>query len=112
MTACTNADRRELLEQEAEQIADEVGLYDLTFPESIALTALLRPARARVSGAHSPRISKYDLVRRVKNAMVAVPPEDLADDELRAVVAVIEAAANRGAVDLVGNLIDFATRHP
>jgi hypothetical protein len=108
MTA-TRSGRREHLIEELKQITDVVGLDDLTIAELAALTALLRPAYARVDTGYGVPARRDELVYRVKQAMTVVPPEDLALEELRVIAAIVE-PVDRGPVDLVGNLIDFDSR--
>lgn len=50
------------------------------------------------------------LVRRVKAAMTAVPPEDLSTDELTLILNVIEGAIDRPhPEDLIGNVVRLAS---
>jgi hypothetical protein len=90
-------------------MADIIGIDDLTSSELAAMTALMRPARARVTGRPTPAQSRDGLLLHLKETLTATPPEQLTVDEMRVIAAVV-AAADRESTNLIGNVIDFAAR--
>lgn len=94
---------------EVQEMTEVVDLSDLTIPELVAFVALLAPAYTRVSTGREAPVDLDELVYSVKSAMAEAPLEGLTDEELRAVGAVLQAAADARPVDTV-NVIDFAHR--
>jgi hypothetical protein len=58
----------------------------------------------------TPKALHDALVRRVKHAMAAAPPEDLTTEELQAIADVLEPAVNREPADVVGNVVPLRPR--
>ena len=91
-------------------MVDIVVMDDLTISELAAMAALMRPARARVTGCPTPALSRDALLLYLRETLTATPPEKLTIDEMRVIASVVAAAADRESTNLIGNVIDFEVR--